>query len=260
MKGQTFISLGAGVQSSTLLLMACAGELPKPDGAIFADTQWEPKAVYRQLEYLREQAEKAGIPMHICSAGNIREEFTSANKDRFVSPPLFVHENGQTSMLQRQCTKDYKISPIRKMLRSLQNDSKEPVNLWIGISVDEIERMKPANVKWIRHSWPLIDLRMRRSDCVRWLSEKGHPMPPKSACIGCPFHSNAVWLDLKRNDPDAWQEAVEADKAIRNGWGKLTGQAFLHRSCVPLDEAPLEYKGQLDLDLWPNECEGMCGL
>jgi hypothetical protein len=41
------LSLGAGVQSTTLALMAAHGEVgPMPDCAIFADTCWEPKAVY----------------------------------------------------------------------------------------------------------------------------------------------------------------------------------------------------------------------
>ena len=223
------LSLGAGVQSSALLLMACAGELPKPDHAIFADTQWEPASVYHQLEYLKARCEEAGIQYHTCSAGDIRE-----------------------------CTKDYKISPIRRKLRELQTSRTEPVEMWIGISWDEIQRMKPANVQWIKHRWPLIERRMRRSECLKWLQENGHPEPPKSACVGCPFHSNAVWLDMKKNDPESWASAVEADKAVRNGWGKLTGQAYLHSSGEPLDEVPLEYRGQLDL--WPNECEGMCGV
>ena len=256
------LSLGAGVQSSALLLMACAGELPKPDHCIFADTQWEPAAVYRQLNYLREQAEKAGIAFHVVTAGDIREEFRlgslGQSETGFVSPPLFIRENGTVSMLQRQCTKDYKITPVRHKLRELQSDKKEPVELWIGISMDEIQRMKSANVKWITHRWPLIERRMRRSECLKWLKDNGHPEPPKSACIGCPFHSNAVWRDMKKNDPESWAQAVEADKAVRNGWRKLTGQAFIHSSGVPLDEVVLEYKGQLDL--WPNECEGMCGV
>ncbi len=38
-----YLSLGAGVQSSTLALMYASGELsPMPAGAIFADTQAEP--------------------------------------------------------------------------------------------------------------------------------------------------------------------------------------------------------------------------
>lgn len=37
------LSLGAGVQSTTVLLMSWAGELPPLDCAIFADTGWEPQ-------------------------------------------------------------------------------------------------------------------------------------------------------------------------------------------------------------------------
>lgn len=45
--------LGAGVQSTTLALMAAHGEIgPMPDCAIFADTHWEPKAVYDHLNWL----------------------------------------------------------------------------------------------------------------------------------------------------------------------------------------------------------------
>lgn len=47
------LSLGAGVQSTTLLLMACHGEFDEqPVEAIFADTGWEPAAVYRHLDWL----------------------------------------------------------------------------------------------------------------------------------------------------------------------------------------------------------------
>ena len=37
-KSLTIISLGAGVQSSAMALMAAKGELPMPDYCIFADT------------------------------------------------------------------------------------------------------------------------------------------------------------------------------------------------------------------------------
>lgn len=46
------LSLGAGVQSSTLALMAAAGEItPMPQAAIFADTQAEPASVYKWLDW-----------------------------------------------------------------------------------------------------------------------------------------------------------------------------------------------------------------
>ena len=59
------LSLGAGVQSSTLLLMAVAGEL-ELDHAIFADTGHEPEPVYRWLEYLQRVST---IPIHVVRDG-----------------------------------------------------------------------------------------------------------------------------------------------------------------------------------------------
>ena len=45
------LSLGAGVQPTTLDLMAAHGAVgPMPDCAIFADTGWEPRAVYEHLD------------------------------------------------------------------------------------------------------------------------------------------------------------------------------------------------------------------
>jgi hypothetical protein len=49
-----YISLGAGVQSSVMALMAARGEIgPMPDCAVFADTQWEPAGVYEHLGWRR---------------------------------------------------------------------------------------------------------------------------------------------------------------------------------------------------------------
>ena len=54
---------------------------------------------------------------------------------------------------------------------------------------------------------------------------------------------------------------VAADKALRTGLRGIRGEVFLHRSCVPLDQADLSTAAdQGQLDLWPNECEGMCGV
>jgi len=63
------ISLGAGVQSSTIALMAAHGEIaPMPDAAIFADTQAEPVSVYRWLDWLETQLQ---FPVHRVTAGNL---------------------------------------------------------------------------------------------------------------------------------------------------------------------------------------------
>ena len=73
------ISLGAGVQSSTMALMAAHGELPRPDCAIFADTQWEPKQVYEHLDWLEKQLP---FPVYRVSSGNIREDAVHNHVER----------------------------------------------------------------------------------------------------------------------------------------------------------------------------------
>jgi hypothetical protein len=86
-------------------------------------------------------------------------------------------------------------------------------------------------------------------------------LPPKSSCIGCPFHSNAAWRRIRDQDLDAWDDAVAIDRAIRTGLHWILGEVYLHRSAVPLDEADLSIEADHGrLDRWPNECEGMCGV
>ncbi len=127
-------------------------------------------------------------------------------------------------MIRRQCTADYKLVPIRRKLRELvglagRRSPKWPVvEQWIGVSLDESLRMKPSAEDWQVNRWPLVERRMTRRDCLLWLARHGYPEPPKSACIGCPFHSDAAWRRLRDGDPDAWADAVAVDRAIRTGF------------------------------------------
>jgi hypothetical protein len=87
------LSLGAGVQSTTLALMAAHGEVgPMPDCAIFSDTGWEPQAVYDHLRWLT-SGNVLPFPVHIVSGGNLREDLlarSSARAGRFVTVPFFL--------------------------------------------------------------------------------------------------------------------------------------------------------------------------
>ena len=266
------LSLGAGVQSTTLALMAAHGHFGSVDCAIFADTGWEPAAVYEHLRWLM-SPNVLPFPVHIVSSGNLRQSLIAAgNGERWASTPAFtrtVDRRGNISigMIRRQCTTTSKIEPIRRKVRELvgltrERSPKHPVvHQWLGISMDEVVRMKPSREAWQVNRFPLIEKRMTRQDCLNWLKSHGYPEPPKSACIGCPFHSDAMWRSMRNNDREAWDDAMEVDRAIRTGLRGIRGEVFLHRSGVPLDEADLSTvadHGQLDL--WPNECEGMCGL
>lgn len=245
------LSLGAGVQSTTLLLMAEA-EGWAPDAAIFADTGWEPQAVYDHLARLETTAR---TPIHRVTGGNLRVDLVS--KVRFAAPPLFVRVGSRARMLHRQCTRDYKVRPIRRWCQ--QERRGRPVEMWLGISLDESQRMRDSDVAYITNRYPLVDRRMSRADCVAWLSAHGFSTPPKSACIGCPFHSDSQWRAI-RADPVAWADAIEVDEAIRD-LPLVQGDAFLHRSLKPLPVVSLspEDDGQIGFG-FENECAGVCGV
>ena len=157
--------------------------------------------------------------------------------------------------------------PIRRKVRALagltrRRSPPEPVvEQWIGISFDEVIRMKPSFETWQVNRWPLIERAMTRTDCLRWLERHEYPIPPKSSCVGCPFHSDDEWRRLRDTDADAWASAIDVDAAIRTGVRGIRGKVFLHRSATPLAEADLSTPADAgQLDLWPNECSGLCGV
>jgi hypothetical protein len=256
----TVISLGAGVQSTTMALMAAHGEItPMPDCAIFADTGWEPKAVYDHLDALKEMLP---FPVHVVSAGDLRADALARSNTtggRFAAVPWYsVSPRGKKGMGQRQCTKEYKLRPIqRKVVELLGGRPKAGCELWIGISSDEAYRMKDSRVQYVVNRWPLVERWTNRRQCLQWMEGNRYPPPPKSSCIGCPYHSDEQWRALT---PEEFADAVEVDQAIRMQPG-FRGQQYMHRSLKPLDQVDLstaEDRGQLNLFL--NECEGMCGV
>lgn len=264
----TVLSLGAGVQSTTLALLAVEGVLPKPDAAIFADTGWEPRAVYAHLDRLAIVLDDAGIPLVRLSRGNLRADSLDP-EHRFVSIPLYtINPDGSYGMSRRQCTGEYKTKPIRRHLREMLGyppPARIPRSVfaeqWIGFSTDEIHRVDGGKDQpnYVRSRYPLLDLGMSRKECERFLTARGWGDTTKSACIGCPFHGNRQWRDLRDNHPNEWADAVAFDRAIRDGGPRRRAmpkgtRCYLHASRVPLDQAPIdrvtraEWKGrQVDL-------------
>lgn len=278
------LSFGVGIQSSTILLMSCKGILKKLDYAIFADPGWESRKTYEHLAWITVEAERHGIPVLTVTAGNIRDDCVSnqvrgrgggmlkRDGGRWASLPFYTFGDDGQGKMHRQCTNEYKIEPIEQKIRKLLSLKKgqhwptsHVVNQWYGISADEAHRMRMPGCLWKKNVYPLCGVPtdllphpMRRGDCIQWLAEN-YPdrTVPRSACIGCPFHSDAEWRRLRDESPDEWADAVAFDKAIRK-MGGMRDEVFLHRKCVPLDQVDLstpEDHGQLN---WLNECMGMC--
>jgi hypothetical protein len=263
------ISLGAGVQSSTMALMAAHGEIsPMPVAAVFADTQAEPASVYRWLDWLETQLP---FPVLRRTKGSLAEASTlvriSRNGNAYTNatPPAFMDVGKKKEgILMRQCTQEFKIRVIERGVRELRDRVGKgklapPVIQWIGISTDEAHRMKPAAKKYIENRWPLIDLEMSRTDCLEWMAKKGYPAPPRSSCTFCPYHSDDEWIRLKMEEPEAFEQAVAYERSFQHALSRTraSGTPYLHRSLVPIDRVEfVPGKGEKQFG---NECTGMCG-
>lgn len=260
------LSLGAGVQSSTLLLMACKGLIEKPDVAIFADTGWERKVTYGHLKWLTSEAAKAGIPVVTVQERNVRDDSLNAaelNKGYYFMPVFMTKNGGNLMMSRRLCTDRYKLIPIRKQIRNWlqvkpkQRIPEDAVNIQMGISLDEAKRMSLPSAKWYFNSFPLVDMLMTRNDCIKWLRDNYNGLNViKSACIGCPFHSNKEWRSIYDSAYE-WDDALLVDETIRHGVAATKDYIqYLHSSGRPLREVDLrtpEDKGQLYMPFYAKE-------
>lgn len=272
-----YLSLGAGVQSSTLALMYACGELePMPKAAIFADTGAEPDAVYDWLDWLSmelpfpiSQVKRNGTDLET-ELYQLKENKKGEVYSASMVPFFVKHDvtGEETAVLGRQCTNHYKIQPIIKELRRLENikrGEKNPqVVSCIGISTDEFRRMKPSRTPFIYHRWPLIEKRMSRLQCLHWMESKGYPQPPRSACTFCAFRSSKEWRKMQLEDPASFAHAVKVERNMQHAKSQNTrsrATPYFHKSCKPLDE--IDFRTDVERGqklLWDDECEGMCGV
>ncbi len=244
------ISLGWGVQSFTLAAMSALGELPPVDVAIHADTTHESVLTYRFAARWTTWLERHGVKVATPYPGRIDPV---NNGYGWPDAPFYSDPEGQ---IKRQCTSQWKVKRIRRYVQAHRNG--QPVEQWLGISTDEWQRMRDSDVKYITNKYPLIDHRMSRADCVKWLEGHGLEVPPKSACTFCPYHNTAEWRRIKAT-PEDWAEAVHVDEAIRKA--RPPYDLFVHPSRKPLTSVDLrteQEKGQLSL--WDAECAGICGV
>lgn len=253
------ISLGAGVQSSAMALMCASGEIPiKPDFAVFSDTGDEPEEVYDWLATL-----KRLLPFKVIETKSHHGSL-SANlfKRGFSQIPCFTRNaEGKVALGKRQCTSDFKIRPINRAIKIetglfRRRIPDERIHVLKGISTDEVGRAKDSRDKWQKAVYPLLDKEISRTGCKQWLSAKGL-FAPKSACFYCPLKDQESWARTSEN-PKLWPKVLAIDKLL-NERGE-----YLHSSCQPMSSRPfLKKQSEAEseqLNLFNNECEGMCGV
>lgn len=246
-----------------------------PTAAIFADTQAEPASVYKWLDWLETQLP---FPVYRVTQGSLTTASLTTKNNRKTGEPYYSNmipaytrnSDGTKGIVGRHCTFNFKLVPLlrkQRLLGQIKRGQKTVgVISWIGISLDEVSRMKPSREKWAQNRWPLIEKEMTRHDCLRWMEKNGFPPPPRSACTYCPFHSDHEWKRLKKDEPQAFDDAVQFEKDLQHlhanthAKGKIRGKIYLHNSLVPLGEIDFsEDKNQGNFH-FQNECEGMCGV
>ena len=263
------LSLGAGVQSSALLLMSIAGELPL-DAAVFADTGWEPRSVYDWLHgTLVPAAAAGGVDLRI-----VRRSDGATARTAPHEMPLFISTDGKPGIIRRQCTNRFKIQVVRQELRGLLGAGPRDrlpagaIAQVFGISADEAIRMRDSDVGYVVNEYPLVDRGISRVDCLAWLERHGYYNVPKSACIGCPFRSDREWARMRDEHPDEFADACDLDDSLRDGRAAdrrgteaLRGVPYLHRRRIPLRDVEFQ-TGIADGqgDLFGEECAGVCGV
>lgn len=262
------LSLGAGVQSTTVLMLSLCGELPRFDAVVFADAKRERRATYETLQWCAKQCHRQRVPLYVTSAGDIF--------DRWWQMPVYTSVDGQIGMARRQCTTDFKIAAVRRVVRRLWSEAGRPPVLQAdGISLDEYHRASTSGVAYITAWHPLLDdpdgqphVPMSRGDCEQWMDDHHYPIPVKSGCASCPFQDDHSWSELRDQEPEVWQQVVDLDRRMRqDGTRSRAGfraAVYLHRSGRPLADValpPPPPTGSRSLALtleWA--CKGGCGL
>jgi len=144
------ISLGWGVQSFALAAMSALGELPPVDAAIHADTTHERTETYQFAARWTPWLEERGVRVVTVNDGSpaIVDQWAGLSVPAYTTYP----DGRQSGMMRRQCTGVWKIAPIRRWLQ--QNRRGASVEMCMGITLDEWDRMRTSGVRYLANVYP----------------------------------------------------------------------------------------------------------
>lgn len=244
------LSLGWGVQSFTIAAMIALGEMEPVDVMVHADTTWETERTYQLSAAFTPWLRERGQNIVTVQSDRVDVIQKWASKTEGVMAPVFtLAPDGEQGQLGRQCTRTWKIDPIRRFIsgelaeRGLKKTAGVVASVQ-GISFDEWHRMKDSDVKYIGNEYPLVEARITRQGCMIWLEQHDLPIPAKSSCVFCPYHSMAAWKRMGREKGRDFETAVRVDKAVRDKRNNF--KLFVHPIRKPLEDA-IKDDGQLEL-------------
>lgn len=227
-------SYGGGTESVAIAVLVSRGELPFPECVVIADTGREGSETWEYTDaYVRPLLATKGIEIEVVPHSLATVDLYSKKGELLI--PAWTKPNGQMSTF---CSVEWKRRPVARFLRQRGYGPKKPVDMWIGISIDEWMRAKGnSGVAWQSYLYPLIDLHISRDDCKRIVMDAGLPEPPKSSCWMCPWRSEHQFARLRDRYPDDYTAAIQLDQEIRDR--DTDHNVFLLKSRIPLGESSL---------------------
>ena len=234
-------SNGGGTQSAAIAVMILQGILPRPDIVCMADTSREVSETWTYLDSIvRPAFSKIGIEIHVIPHSYSYWDIVKEEKQDILIP-AFTTQSGDIGKLPTFCSNEWKQRPVRRWLRER---GVEQCFMWLGISTDEMERMRFSDTGWITNVYPLIEIvPTSRHRCVSIVENYGWPTPPKSRCWMCPNMSPYDWRTLKGKYPDDFGKAVLLERELQ----VVDKYIFLHKLAIPLDEAVSKSEEQSDM-------------
>ena len=269
MKPFRVLSWGCGAPSTTLGVLSALGELEPLDLIITSDTGWERQVTYDARDFYAAWFRERGIRVEMIEGGDIRREGALEH----IHMPFWTDTGGG---LQRQCTREFKVRPIKRKVREvlgyLPSTPPAPaagaVEQWLGFTWDEVGRMRESDVAFMVHRYPLVEKRMTRDDCERFLAFHDLPVPVKSACVGCPFRRASEYLQMQQDAPEEWEQAVEFDEQNRHNpfadCGSDADRLYIYKNRkmapTPLKDADLEADAarERNKQMMLPMCDGPC--
>lgn len=262
------VSYGGGVQSTALLVLAARRDIDFPTFlmANVGDDSEHPATLAYVRDVAMPYAAANGIDLHLLDRikrdGTVETLWGRLMREGSRSLPIPVRmSNGAPG--NRSCTADFKIRVTGKWVRQHGASASDPATIGIGISVDEIHRANNRRTEPHENIvYPLLDLRMRRDDCMRLIASEGLPVPPKSSCFFCPFHRPSAWQDLHRETPELFEKSVLLEDTLNERRAMLgKDPVFLTRFGVPLRQAIATEQDTLPTDPADGDCDsGWCFL
>lgn len=257
------LSYGGGVQSTAVLVLAASGRI-EADAVLFCDVGEDsenPGTVTYVRDVAQPYAAEHGLTIEVLQWRK-RDGSQQTVLGKCMSPartvPIPVRmSNGAPG--RRSCTVDFKIKQAQAWAKRHGATADNPASMLLGISVDEAHRARgDSGCAWTVLAYPLLDLRLTRNACLAIITDAGLPVPDKSACWFCPFHTPAMWREMRAKRPEMFAAAVELEAHLNAKRGALgKDQVWLTRFGRPLAEAIPE-GGQIAMDGF-DACEnGWC--